>query len=57
MKYVWWLTIIIMYLITLLIYVVVDSIFFSKEEKLNSIDAVFFGVLSVITMSIIPMLR
>lgn len=57
MKYVWWLVVIFAYLITLLTYAIVDHVYFSKDDKLNSIDGIFFGLASVITISLIPMLR
>lgn len=57
MKYVWWFVVIIVYLITLLTYAIIDHTFFNKEDKLNSIDGIFFGVASVITISLIPLIR
>ncbi len=57
MKNVLWLMVIMLYLLTLLTYVVIDYVFFPKDEKISSVDAVFFGVASVITISIIPLLR
>lgn len=57
MKYVWWYVVIIIYLITLLTYAILGHIMFNGDKKLNNIDGIFFGVTSVITISLIPMFR
>ena len=57
MKYIWWFIVIIIYLITLLTYALIDHLLVNKEDKLTSGDAIFFGVASVITISLIPLIR
>jgi len=57
MKYVWWFVVIIIYLITLLTYALIDHLVFDKDDKLTGGDAIFFGVASVITISLIPLIR
>lgn len=57
MKYVWWFIVIILYLITLLTYALIDHLIFNKEDKLTGGDGIFFGVASVITISLMPFIR
>lgn len=56
MYYYWWLVSIILYLFVLLIYVVGSYLFFG-DHKISSIDTVFFGIASIITLSVIPLMK
>jgi hypothetical protein len=56
MYYYWWLVSIMMYLMVLLIYVIGTYIFFG-DHKISGVDTVFFGITSIITLSIIPLIK
>lgn len=56
MYYYWWLISIFMYLFVLLIYVIGTYVFFN-DDKIAGIDTVFFGITSIITLSIIPLIK
>lgn len=58
MEYLWWLIIIFTYLFILLIYVILSHLINKGEKKkMDGIDAIFFGVTSVITISLIPIIK
>jgi hypothetical protein len=58
MEYFWWLVIVFTYLLVLLTYVIVTHIITKDDtDRLTSIDTVFFGITSVITISLMPILK
>jgi hypothetical protein len=58
MEYFWWLVIIFTYLSVLLIYIIVTHVITNDEnDRLTGIDTVFFGITSVITISLMPLLK
>lgn len=56
MYYYWWLVSIMMYLMVLLVYVIGTYMFFG-DHKITGTDTVFFGITSIITLSIIPLIK
>lgn len=56
MYYYWWLISIFTYLMVLLIYVVGSHVLFG-EHRINGMDTVFFGITSIITLSIVPLIK
>lgn len=56
MYYYWWLVSILFYLFILLVYVL-GSFYIFEDKRLGGIDTVFFGVTSIITLSIIPLIK
>lgn len=58
MKYIWWVAIIIIYIFTLVAYAVISQKFFTEEDKtFSEVDTIFFGVASIITISIMPLIK
>ena len=55
--YTWWLIIILIYLLVLISYVLISHLIFGDKDKLNAIDGVFFGMASLITITILPVIR
>lgn len=56
MYYYWWLIIIFMYLAVLLIYIIA-SFYVFNDRRISGIDQVVFGITSIITLSIIPLIK
>lgn len=58
MEYFWWLIIIFTYLTVLMVYIIsTHMITRDVKDRLTGIDTVFFGVTSVITISLMPLLK
>ena len=56
MYYYWWLVVILIYLLILLVYVVV-SYFVFDDKRISGMDQLVFGITSIITLSIIPLIK
>lgn len=56
MYYYWWLIIIYIYLFILLAYIIVSYYVFD-DRRISGIDQLFFGVTSIITLSVIPIIK
>ena len=57
MYYYWWLIAILLYLFILSLYVVLIYIVSDSTSEAKSADAVFFAIASVVTLTVLPLVR
>jgi len=57
MYYYWWLIILFLYLGILLLYVILTYIIRSGEKKSVEADTVFFAIASIVTLSVVPLVK
>lgn len=57
MYYYWWLIAVFLYLGILTLYALLMAVMRDGEPKSNSSDSVFFAIASVVTLSMVPLMK